>query len=146
MRQTIDSVWCIPVHCVARFLRYVFLSGKKVITFFNRCDLRYLFLISLQLWFTRSQSYEIMGRRSQKNFFRPFGPQFGLKIRGGGPPGPLPWIRHCSDHSPFLSPLLLLSWQWSDCSPETPFSRNLPQLFEGSLELQCIALTIPPCH
>ena len=29
-------------------------------------------------------------------FFRPFGPQFGLKIRGGtGPPGPLPWIRHC---------------------------------------------------
>ena len=26
----------------------------------------------------------------------PFGPQFGLKIRGRlGPPGPLPWIRHC---------------------------------------------------
>ena len=24
---------------------------------------------------------EIRGRRSQKNFFRPFGPQFGLKIR-----------------------------------------------------------------
>ena len=24
----------------------------------------------------------------------PFGPQFGLKIRGR-PPGPLPWIRHC---------------------------------------------------
>ena len=23
------------------------------------------------------------------------GPQFGLKIRGGGSPGPLPWIRHC---------------------------------------------------
>ena len=23
-----------------------------------------------------------------KNFFRPFGPQFGLKIRGGGPPAP----------------------------------------------------------
>ena len=31
--------------------------------------------------------------RPQKNFFRPFGPQFGLKIRGGegGPPGPSPW-------------------------------------------------------
>ena len=24
-----------------------------------------------------------------------FGPQFGLKIRGDGSPGPLPWIRHC---------------------------------------------------
>ena len=30
--------------------------------------------------------------QSPKKFF--FGPQFGLKIRGGGPPGPLPWIRH----------------------------------------------------
>ena len=27
----------------------------------------------------------------KKKFFRPFGPQFGLKIRGGhGPPGPSP--------------------------------------------------------
>ena len=25
-----------------------------------------------------------------KKFFRPFKPQFGLKIRGGGPPGPSP--------------------------------------------------------
>ena len=25
-----------------------------------------------------------------KIFFRPFGPQFGLKIRGAGPPGPFP--------------------------------------------------------
>ena len=25
-----------------------------------------------------------------KKLFRPFGPQFGLKIRGGGPPGSLP--------------------------------------------------------
>ena len=33
---------------------------------------------------------------SKKIFFRPFGPQFGLKItgKGGGVPGPLPWIRH----------------------------------------------------
>ena len=31
------------------------------------------------------------------NFFRPFGPQFGLKIRcGPGLPRPLPWIRHCN--------------------------------------------------
>ena len=37
------------------------------------------------------------GGGSQKNFFQPFGPQFGLKIRGwggGGPPGTLPWIYH----------------------------------------------------
>ena len=32
----------------------------------------------------------------QKVFFRPFGPQFSLKISGGpGPPRPLPWIRLC---------------------------------------------------
>ena len=29
------------------------------------------------------------GTGPKNNFFRPFGPQFGLKIRGG-----LPWIRH----------------------------------------------------
>ena len=37
-----------------------------------------------------------VGRGSglQKNLFRPFGPQFGLEIRGT--PGPLPaWIRLC---------------------------------------------------
>ena len=32
------------------------------------------------------------GDRSQKIFFQPFGPQFGLNIRGG--PGSLPWIHH----------------------------------------------------
>ena len=33
----------------------------------------------------------------KNNFFRPFGPQFDLKIRGGGgSPAPLPWIRQCS--------------------------------------------------
>ena len=33
-----------------------------------------------------------VGAQSPKNiFFQPFGPQFGLKIRGGrGPPGPSP--------------------------------------------------------
>ena len=33
----------------------------------------------------------------KKTFFQLFGPQFGLEIieiRGGGSPGPLPWIRH----------------------------------------------------
>ena len=31
------------------------------------------------------------GPRSQKKFF------FGLKIRGAGPPGPLPWLRNRSE-------------------------------------------------
>ena len=31
------------------------------------------------------------GPGQRKFFFRPFGPQFGLKMGGG-----LPWIRHCS--------------------------------------------------
>ena len=30
----------------------------------------------------------------QKKIFRPFGPHFRLKIKGGGAAGPLPWIRH----------------------------------------------------
>ena len=30
----------------------------------------------------------------QKNFFRPLGPQFGLKIGGPRPHGPLPWIHY----------------------------------------------------
>ena len=36
---------------------------------------------------------EIRGRGGgvKKSFFRP---QFGLKIRGERPPGPLPWVRH----------------------------------------------------
>ena len=41
---------------------------------------------------------------SPKNFFRPFGPQFALKIEGGrgGPAGPLPWIRHCVNLESYL--------------------------------------------
>ena len=31
---------------------------------------------------------EIMGGRAKKHFFRPFGPQFDLKLKG------TPWIRH----------------------------------------------------
>ena len=33
----------------------------------------------------------------KKYIFRPFGPQFGLEIRGVGLPGLLPWIRHLPD-------------------------------------------------
>ena len=36
------------------------------------------------------------GGSVSKKFFWPFGPQFGLKISGGWPPGPLLWIHHCS--------------------------------------------------
>ena len=36
------------------------------------------------------------GGRSPRKIFWPFGPQFGVKIRGElGPPGPSPWICHC---------------------------------------------------
>ena len=36
-----------------------------------------------------------VGGVSAKKLFGPFGPQFGLRIRGGPePPWPLPWIRH----------------------------------------------------
>ena len=39
---------------------------------------------------------EIRGAGLHNFFFRPFGHHFGGKIRGElGPPGPLPWIRHC---------------------------------------------------
>ena len=42
------------------------------------------------------QTLRIGGARSQKNFFRPFGPQFGLKISavGGGGPSPGPATVH----------------------------------------------------
>ena len=33
---------------------------------------------------------QIRGGAVSKNFFWSFGPQFGLKIRGAGPPGPSP--------------------------------------------------------
>ena len=36
----------------------------------------------------------IRGAGFKKRFFRPFGPQFGLKIRGSRALRP-PWIRHC---------------------------------------------------
>ena len=39
------------------------------------------------------RSHQIRGGRSPKNVFRPFGPQFGLKMRGVGgvaPLGPTP--------------------------------------------------------
>ena len=41
---------------------------------------------------------EIGGAGLQKNFFRPFRASFWSKKKGRrrpGPPGPLPWIRHC---------------------------------------------------
>ena len=45
---------------------------------------------------------EIRGEgQSQKHFFfRPFEPQFAIKLREGAPPppGPLPWIRHWNQH------------------------------------------------
>ena len=46
---------------------------------------------------------EISGGRPPKNFFWPFGPHFGLKIRGGGGegglPGPLPGSATAKSHA-----------------------------------------------
>ena len=42
-----------------------------------------------------SRPWDTGGARSQKNFFRSFGPQFGLKNKRRGGPGSPPWIRHC---------------------------------------------------
>ena len=40
------------------------------------------------------------GGSLKKFFFLPFGPHFGLKIKGEpGSPGPLPWSRHCIPHN-----------------------------------------------
>ena len=57
-------------------------------------------MLDLHLEIRRGPSYpdpKIKGRGwgwvSKNIFFRPFGPKFGLKVRGGKPPGPLPWIR-----------------------------------------------------
>ena len=47
-------------------------------------------------WGGRSSRPLDKGGRSPKNFFSPFGTQFGLKIKGGWAPGPLPWICHCT--------------------------------------------------
>ena len=41
-------------------------------------------------WGGRSSSPLHKGGPSLKKFFPPFGPQFGLKIGGAGPPGPSP--------------------------------------------------------
>ena len=46
-----------------------------------------------------SRLWDKEGGRSQKYFFWPFGPHFGLKIRGGRPPRHLAWICHCCSNS-----------------------------------------------
>ena len=56
-----------------------------------------------------------IGGPGLKNFFSAFVPQFGLKIRvGPRPPGPLPWIRHCSRPKQELINLLL-TWSQEKC-------------------------------
>ena len=55
-------------------------------------------------WLAVIQTLKGGGAVSNKNF-RSFGPQFGLKIGGGGGAG-LPWIGHCWSFYNFVDPLL----------------------------------------
>ena len=51
---------------------------------------------SSRAWVYAPEDKEGEGGSLQKSLFRPFGPQFGLKIRGDPRfPGPLPWTCHC---------------------------------------------------
>ena len=59
---------------------------------------------------------------------RPFGPQFGLKIRGGpGSPRPLPWIRHCRLSSVSSRSLGSLDAPGSTAQLEAEATRELKQ-------------------
>ena len=51
--------------------------------------------VSKGMWIKSSGGSRPRDKRGPeaKTFFRPFGPQFGLKIRGVRAPRPLPWIR-----------------------------------------------------
>ena len=69
--------------------------------------------VDLDLHIRKGGGGEKEGPVSKKTF-RPFGPQFGLKIRGGGrPPGPLPWIRHWNMQSFELISSETVDWQLS---------------------------------
>ena len=45
--------------------------------------------LEIRGWGSGHPDPEIRGEQFTKNFFRPFGPPFGLKIRGGGGRAPL---------------------------------------------------------
>ena len=65
-----------------------------------------------------SRPWDKGGGGLQEIFFVPFGPHFGRKIRGGGSPGPLPWIRHCA-----MIRLISDNWSWSGLSKwNAPFT------------------------
>ena len=50
--------------------------------------------LSSRPWDKRGEG-GVVSKKFVSCLFRPFGPQFGLKIRGAGPTGPLPCICHC---------------------------------------------------
>ena len=60
---------------------------------------------------------EIRGDQSPKNFFQPFGPQFGLKIRGClSPPGPSPRSATAGHFSSTQKNIKSHQWWLSTCS------------------------------
>ena len=87
---------------------YEKLTSKLMVKKTTNCLSWYILCMKLIVW-SCSQLYRPSDRGGgghpdpdirrgglKKIFSRPFGPQFGLKLRGEpGPPEPLPWIRHC---------------------------------------------------
>ena len=58
-----------------------------------------------------SRLWEKGGPSLKKKFFQPFGPQFGLKVRGAAPPGSFPWICY------WWEPFNLKDFRWLPVCP-----------------------------
>ena len=86
-------IFCYPTLCKE-------LKIEEAISFSRQFLLSmFLFLrefLLLTKWNEQRSSipWDKRGAWSPKSFFLPFGPQVGLKIKGGWAPRPLSWIRH----------------------------------------------------
>ena len=90
---------------------------------------RYALPIFFFRLFTQGSPEIRAGPRLKKNFSRPFGPHFGLKIRGGepGPPGPSPRSATARFLYPHLFPpgnKVILIFNWT----KTLYQNNLKNI------------------
>ena len=68
---------------------------------------------------------EMRGTPVSKKFFRPFGPQFGLKIKGGSRgPGSLPWIRQWLRSFPYESEQMSAGQSKNEMSSQSKLQIN----------------------